>query len=65
MRSPGSTLQKISNGVMGTELEADSNVSATSGNLFVYDGGSQYHFNWDTKGSPWVHTNCESTLAMV
>jgi hypothetical protein len=41
---------KISNGVMGTELEADSNVSATSGNLFVYDGGGQYHFNWDTKG---------------
>jgi hypothetical protein len=41
---------KISSGVMGTELEADSNVSATSGNLFVYDGGGQYHFNWDTKG---------------
>jgi hypothetical protein len=43
-------VSKMSNGVVGTELEADSNVAATSGNLFLYDGGGQYHFNWDTKG---------------
>ena len=30
-------------------MEATSNVAATTGNLFRYDGG-QYIYNWSTKG---------------
>ena len=40
---------KISNGIEGTVVEATSNVAATTGNLFRYDGG-QYIYNWSTKG---------------
>jgi hypothetical protein len=42
---------KVSNSVAGTDVEATSNVSATSGNLFRYDATtSQYIFNLSTKG---------------
>jgi hypothetical protein len=34
---------------LGTVIEATSNVAATTGNLFRYDGG-QYIYNWSTKG---------------
>jgi len=43
------SLAKISNGIEGTVVEATSNVAATTGNLFRYDGG-QYIYNWSTKG---------------
>ncbi len=39
---------KISNGILGTELEATSTSAADSGNLFRYDG-NQYMFNLATK----------------
>jgi hypothetical protein len=41
-------LAKVSNGIMGTELEAFSTSAANTGNLFRYDG-SQYIFNLGTK----------------
>jgi WD40 repeat protein len=41
---------KVSNGVTGTEMEADSQGSATEGSLFRYDPlGGQYVFNLNTK----------------
>ena len=40
---------KVSNNVVGTEEEADSNLNATEGNLFRYADG-QYIFNWNTSG---------------
>ncbi|MFA6494531.1 MAG: PxKF domain-containing protein, partial [Candidatus Paceibacterota bacterium] len=43
-------VNKISNGVLGTETEAVSTSAATSGNLFRYDTiGNQYVFNLATK----------------
>jgi hypothetical protein len=51
------TVAKVSNGVVGDEIEAVSTSQATTGNLFRYDEGSpdttsddQYIFNWGTKG---------------
>ena len=42
---------KVSNGVVGTEMEAVSSAAATTGNLFRYDATTnQYIFNWGTKG---------------
>jgi hypothetical protein len=42
---------KVSNSVVGTDLEATSTASATTGNLFRYDVSTgQYVFNWGTKG---------------
>ena len=42
---------KISNGVVGTQAEATTNVQATTGNLFRYDSSNnQYVYNWKTKG---------------
>ncbi len=42
---------KLTNGIAGDELEAVTNVAATTGNLFRYDATSgQYIFNWSTKG---------------
>ncbi len=41
-------LTRTSNGVVGTELEAESNAAADSGNTFRYAGG-QYIFNLSTK----------------
>jgi hypothetical protein len=42
---------KISDGIVGLEVEAVSTAAATSGNLFRYDASSeQYVFNWGTKG---------------
>lgn len=45
------TLAKITNDVVGTEVEAESTSAATEGNLFRYDAGdNQYIFNLNTKG---------------
>ena len=42
---------KISDGIVGNEMGADSTSAATTGNLFRYDAASgQYIFNLDTKG---------------
>jgi hypothetical protein len=42
---------KISNSVLGSEVEAASNVTATTGNLFRYTStNNQYIFNWGTSG---------------
>lgn len=42
---------KISNGVVGSDIEAVSTAAATTGNLFRYDAATgQYIFNWSTKG---------------
>lgn len=42
---------KVSNGVVGSDIEAVSTAAATAGNLFRYDAASgQYLFNWSTKG---------------
>jgi hypothetical protein len=42
---------KVSNSVVGAELEAVSTSAATTGNLFRYDPiAQQYIFNWGTKG---------------
>ena len=42
---------KVSNGVVGTELEAVSTAAGDNGNLFRFDAGArQYVFNWSTKG---------------
>jgi len=42
---------KISNNVVGTDLEATSTASASTGKLFRYDVTTgQYIFNWGTKG---------------
>jgi hypothetical protein len=41
-------VSKVSNGVTGTEVEALGTATATSGNVFRYEGG-QYVFNWGTK----------------
>jgi PKD repeat protein len=42
---------KVSDGIVGTDLEAVSTAAATTGNLFRYDSASgQYIFNWSTKG---------------
>jgi hypothetical protein len=42
---------KVTNEVVGTEVEAISTATASSGNLFRYDATSnQYVFNWSTKG---------------
>jgi hypothetical protein len=42
---------KVSDGIVGTELEAVSTAAATVGNLFRYDATSgQYIFNLGTKG---------------
>jgi Tol biopolymer transport system component len=41
---------KLSNNVAGTDLEATSTASASTGNLFRYDAATgQYVFNWGTK----------------
>lgn len=40
---------KVSDGIVGTDLEAVSTAAATTGNLFRYADG-QYIFNWSTKG---------------
>jgi alpha-tubulin suppressor-like RCC1 family protein len=40
---------KVSNGVTGTFVEGDTNVSADGGNLFRSAGGGQYMFNLSTK----------------
>jgi hypothetical protein len=40
---------KITDGIEGTVVEAETNVAATTGNQFRYTGG-QYLFNWSTKG---------------
>jgi hypothetical protein len=42
-------LAKVSNNVEGTYLEADTNVAATSGNLFRESGSGGYIFNLATK----------------
>ena len=41
---------KVSNNVAGSDLEATSTASASSGNVFRYDATGQYIFNWGTKG---------------
>jgi Calx-beta domain/HYR domain len=42
---------KVTNQVVGTEVETTSTAAAGSGNLFRYDATSdQYVFNWSTKG---------------
>jgi HYR domain len=42
---------KVTNEVVGTEVETTSTATASSGNLFRYDATSQqYIFNWSTKG---------------
>ena len=42
---------KISNNVVGTELEGVSTAAATTGSLFRFDSASgQYVFNWGTGG---------------
>jgi hypothetical protein len=44
-------IAKISNSVVGTELEAVSTAAATTGCVFRYDASSgHYIFNWGTKG---------------
>lgn len=40
---------KVSDGIVGTDIEAVSTAAATTGNLFRYADG-QYIFNWSTKG---------------
>jgi len=40
---------KISNGIVGTQVEAITNVQATTGNLFR-NADDQYIYNWKTKG---------------
>ena len=40
---------KVSDGIVGTVIEAVSTAAATTGNLFRYADG-QYIFNWSTKG---------------
>ena len=41
---------KISDGILGTEMEANSTSAATTGNLFRYDAADdQYIFNLGTK----------------
>jgi HYR domain len=45
------TFTKLTSGIEGTVVEAITNVTATSGNLFRYDPtDQQYIFNWSTKG---------------
>ncbi|MCX6543191.1 MAG: PxKF domain-containing protein [Acidobacteria bacterium] len=42
---------KVSNGIVGSDVEANSTAAATTGNLFRYDAASgQYIYNWSTKG---------------
>jgi probable HAF family extracellular repeat protein len=42
---------KTNNNVVGTDLEATTTVSASTGNLFRYDTTTrQYMYNWSTKG---------------
>ena len=41
-------LTKLSNGIAGTEVEAESNSAADTGNVFRYSGG-QYQFNLGTR----------------
>jgi hypothetical protein len=42
---------KVTNEVVGTEVETTSTATASSGNLFRYDAtNGQYVFNWSTKG---------------
>ena len=43
------TFAKVDNGIEGSVVEAVTNVTATSGNLFRYSDG-QYIYNWSTKG---------------
>lgn len=52
------TYAYVSNGIVGTVLEASTNVTATTGNLFRYDPqAGQYVFNWSTKGlAPGTYT---------
>lgn len=42
-------IAKVSDGVVGTEFEPETNVQADSGNVFRYSSG-QYIYNWSTKG---------------
>jgi hypothetical protein len=42
-------IAKVSNSVVGTEVEAATTSAADSGNVFRYADG-QYIFNWGTKG---------------
>ncbi|MHB9134134.1 MAG: PxKF domain-containing protein [Armatimonadota bacterium] len=45
------TYAKISNSVVGSQIEATSTTAVTTGNLFRYDPAtSLYIFNWSTKG---------------
>ena len=45
------SVAKVDDGIAGTDVEAVSNVQATTGNSFRYDPASQqYVFNWSTKG---------------
>ena len=42
---------RVSNGIVGTDIEAVSTAAATTGSLFRYDSSAhQYIFNWSTKG---------------
>jgi len=41
---------KVSNEVVGNEVDVQSTSAATTGNLFRYDGAGQYIFNLDTSG---------------
>jgi hypothetical protein len=45
---------KVSNGIVGTEMEATTSTPASTGNLFRYDAsGGLYIYNMGTKGAPW------------
>jgi hypothetical protein len=42
---------KVSNNILGDDVETTSTAAASSGNLFRYDATAlQYIFNWSTKG---------------
>ncbi|MDQ3743333.1 MAG: PxKF domain-containing protein, partial [Acidobacteriota bacterium] len=57
MNATGFTLwvAKVSNNVVGSEVEAVTSTPASTGNLFRYDPTSgQYIYNMGTKGAPWT-----------
>jgi hypothetical protein len=46
---------KVSNSIVGSEVEAVTSTPASTGNLFRYDPTSgQYIYNMGTKGAPWT-----------